>query len=206
MEDVVLYHRLEGSDGLNDLIATTEKLLEPLPCRPPPVFSPWFAYSSAERPPPIRPAKPAPVIRAADLKNGSGMNGPLNSISAKKKRSWNVLASKGGRQRMPSLSRRFYRTLSAHALHPHQRSKWVISQQNCGAARDIEQVWRALSRAAQRAGLPTCNANIQRERAEIWVFCDVMYSEQVGHFLKERLQLSGNIALSVHRLGDVFIL
>ncbi|XP_077416863.1 shieldin complex subunit 3 [Vanacampus margaritifer] len=220
MEDVVLHHRLEGSDGLSDLIATTEKLLEPFPCRPPPVFTPWFSHS-AQRLPPIRPAKRAPVINAEDVKccqdalkeNVSGTTNP--PIAEKKsasigaaavKRSWSVWAPRGVRQRLPSLSKRFRRTVSVHTLHLYQRSKWVISQHNCGAARDIEQVWRALSRATRRAGLPTCNANIQRERAEIWVFCDVAYSEQVGHFLKKHLQLSGSIRLSVHKLGDVFSL
>lgn len=66
------------------------------------------------------------------------------------------------------------------------------------------QVWRTLTRSVQRHKLPTCNANIQRERAEIWVFCDVVHAEQVGRFLKDQLQLSGSISLSVHRLGDVF--
>ncbi|XP_051925068.1 shieldin complex subunit 3 [Hippocampus zosterae] len=212
MEDVVLHHRLEDSDGLSHLIATTEKLLEPFPRRPPPVFTPWFSDQSARRPPPIRPAKRAPVINAEALKEGVG--GTANSPSvvdesasvaaAGVKRSWSVLASKSVRRRSPSLSKGFRRALSVHALHLRQRAKWVIGQDNCGTVRDIEQVWQALSKAARRAGLPTCNANIQRERAEIWVFCDVAYSEQVGRFLKERLQLVGSIGLHVHKLGDVF--
>ncbi|XP_061528668.1 shieldin complex subunit 3 [Phycodurus eques] len=223
MEDVVVHHHLEDSDGLSDLIATTEKLLEPFVCRPPPVFTPWFSYSSAERPPPIRPAKCAPVIKAADLKylheaskDGVCVSGTSNSLSSDKKRiavtavavkrSWNVLAAKGVHQPSPSLSKRFHHTLSVHALHPHQRSKWVINQHNCGAAGDIEKVWQALSRATRRGGLPTCNANIQRERAEIWVFCDVAYCEQVGLFLKGRLQLLGSIRLHVHKLGDILSL
>lgn len=159
MEDVVLHHRLEGSDGLSDLIATAEKLLEPFPRRPPPVFTPWFSDSSARRPAPIRPAKRAPVIHAADVKCPpealkEAVRGPTNSPSvvdkksasvataaaAAVKRSWSVLASKSVRHRSPSLSKGFRHALSVHALHLRQRSKWVISQHNCGAARDIEQV------------------------------------------------------------------
>lgn len=156
MEDVVLHHRLEGSDGLSDLIATAEKLLEPFPRRPPPVFTPWFSDSSARRPPPIRPAKRAPVIHAADVKRPpealkEGVRGTTNppsvvdkkksaSVAAAVKRSWSVLASKSVRHRSPSLSKGFRHALSVHALHLRQRSKWVISQHNCGAARDIEQV------------------------------------------------------------------
>lgn len=94
--------------------------------------------------------------------------------------------------------------VSVHRLHLRQRAKWVIRQHNCGAARDIEQVWRALSRSVWSSRLPTCNANIQRERAEIWVFCDVVHCEQVGRLLKDELQLSGRIGLSVRRLGNIF--
>lgn len=103
-----------------------------------------------------------------------------------------------------SLSQLFDRVVSAHRLHLRQRAKWVIREHNCGAAQDIEQVWRTLSRSVRRAGMPTCNANIQRDRAEIWVFCDVLYSEQVGRLLKAELQLTGTIVLSVHRQGNVF--
>lgn len=66
------------------------------------------------------------------------------------------------------------------------------------------QVWQAVSRSVRSARLPTCNANIQRERAEIWVFCDVLHSEQVGRSLKDELQLSGTVRLCHHRRGDIF--
>ncbi|XP_034728577.1 shieldin complex subunit 3 [Etheostoma cragini] len=127
---------------------------------------------------------------------------PVADLPAK--RSWSIFTHKGVLlQSSHSLSKQFRNMVSAHRLHLHQRAKWVISQHNCGAARDIEQVWRALSRAMQNSRLQTCNANIQRERAEIWVFCDVIHSEQVGRVLKGELQLSGRICLSVHRLGNI---
>lgn len=121
------------------------------------------------------------------------------------KRSWSVFTQKG--VLLPSsqsLSKQFHHMVSVHRLHLHQRAKWVISQHNCGAARDIEQVWRALSRSVQSSRLPTCNANIQREWAEIWVFCDVVHCERVGRLLKDELQLLGRIGLSVRRLGNIF--
>lgn len=65
------------------------------------------------------------------------------------------------------------------------------------------QLWRSVSHFIQMSQLPTCNANIQREQAEIWVFCDVVHSEQVGHFLKDKLQLCGKICLTVHRHGII---
>lgn len=121
------------------------------------------------------------------------------------KRSWSVFPQKGVLlQSSQSLSKRFRHMVSVHRLHLRQRVKWVISEHNCGAARNLEQVWQAVSRCVRSSRLPTCNANIQRERAEIWVFCDLLHSEQVGRFLKEELQLSGRISLSVHRLGNIF--
>ncbi|XP_029294741.1 shieldin complex subunit 3 [Cottoperca gobio] len=121
------------------------------------------------------------------------------------KRSWSIFTQKGGLlQSSPSLSKQFHHMVSVHRLHLHQRAKWVISQHNCGADRDMEQVWRTLSLSVRSSRLPTCNANIQRERAEIWVFCDVLHSEQVGRLLKAELQLSGRIGLSVHRLENIF--
>ncbi|XP_077571653.1 shieldin complex subunit 3-like [Stigmatopora nigra] len=212
--DVVVHHRLEGSDGLSDLIATAEKLLEPFDRRPAHVFTPWFA-SPSSHPPPIRPAKDAPVIRAAESNlnlGGLGVSGPLaKPPPAPEKHSWNVLARSRGACGSRAVavagpSKSFSGAVSAHGLHPRQRSKWVIAQHNCGAARDIQQVWRTLNRVTRDGGLPTCNATIRRERAEIWVFCDVLYAEAVGRFLKERLRLCGGMALSVHKRGKVFTL
>ncbi|MEQ2298089.1 hypothetical protein AMECASPLE_001575 [Ameca splendens] len=120
------------------------------------------------------------------------------------RRSWNVFTQRGFLlQSSRPLSKCFHRLVSVHRLHLHQRAKWVITEQNCN---DVEKVWCSLTRSVRSSGLPTCNANIQRERAEIWVFCDVLYSEKVGRFLKDELQLSGRIHLSVHKLGNIFSL
>nr|XP_020483043.1 shieldin complex subunit 3-like [Labrus bergylta] len=277
MEDVVLHYQPGSAAGLDSLIKTTEKLLEPFPCRTPPVFTPWFP-TAADRHLPIRPAKPAPIITCTRdllvsdrrphahttkhklqdaevdkkphesvttrtstkdpqiLEDGlcisetpnhllpaSLCNKPEREISrfspekhkegvpvtdSPRKRSWSVFTQRGVLlQSSPSLSRPFHHTVSKHRLHLRQRAKWVISQHNFGGTRDIEQVWRTLSRCVQSSSkLPSCNANIQRERAEIWVFCDVLQAEQAGRFLKDELQLSGRIVLSVHRLGNIFSL
>ncbi|CAJ1069623.1 shieldin complex subunit 3 [Xyrichtys novacula] len=132
-------------------------------------------------------------------------HGPSFSNSPQK-RTWSVFTQKEVLLQSPqSLSKHFQHTVSKHQLHLRQRAKWVISLHNCGGSRDIEQVWRSLSRCVRSSSrLPSCNANIQREQAEIWVFCDVVQAEQVGRFLKDELQLSGRISLSVHRLGHIF--
>uniref|UniRef100_UPI0037E87629 shieldin complex subunit 3 n=1 Tax=Semicossyphus pulcher TaxID=241346 RepID=UPI0037E87629 len=125
-----------------------------------------------------------------------------------RKRSWSVFKQRGVLlQSSQSMSKLFHHAVSKHRLHLRQRAKWVISQNNCRAARDIEQVWQTLSRCVRSSSrLPACNANILRERAEIWVFCDVFQAEEVGRFLKDELQLSGRISLSVRRLGNIFSL
>ncbi|XP_053276588.1 shieldin complex subunit 3 [Pleuronectes platessa] len=290
MEDVVLHYQSGSVEELSSLFQRTEKLLECFPCRPPPLFTPWFP---SHHRPPIRPAKPAPVITCAgdSLVSDSRLqctgfvskkhhnhptsettgsppeksqkgNGVLcisetpnhlqperrvTGLSPQKlppedrhgvpvpdrhgvpvpdrhgvpvpdrhgvpvpdavvKRSWSVFTRRGVfPQSCHSLSKQFDHMVSVHRLHLRQRAKWVIRGDNCGSARDIEQVWRTLSRCVRRGELPTCNANIQRDLVEIWVFCDVLCSEQVGRFLKAELQLSGRILLSVHQRGNVFSL
>ncbi|KAM9857924.1 shieldin complex subunit 3 isoform 1-T2 [Aulostomus maculatus] len=272
MEDVVLHYQPGSTDRLSTLLERTEKLLEPFPCRPPPVFTPWFPVTAADRRLPIRPAKPAPIIlsltsplphdghfhtavtrlhpenklrkpkRVAGRPPAATADSPptpkdtvsdpqtsshalasmLGDEATKEenhkdgapliaatdtplKRSWSVFAQRGVLlQNSQLLSQHFHHMVSVHRLHLRQRAKWVIGQHNCGAARDVEQVWRALSRPALGSRLPTCNANVRRDRAEIWVFCDVLYAEQVGRFLKEQLELSGGISLCVHKFGNVF--
>uniref|UniRef100_A0A3Q3WW38 Shieldin complex subunit 3 n=1 Tax=Mola mola TaxID=94237 RepID=A0A3Q3WW38_MOLML len=195
MEDVVLHYQPGTATGLSSLLERTEKLLECFPCRTTPAFTLWFPMA-ADCHLPIRPARPAPIITASESR-------PHTSPNRRQKPGSNALFVErpheclhGNRSSQP-LSRHFSHMVSAHRLHPRQRVKWVISEHNCG-------VWRAVSRSVQSSQLPTCNANIQREQAEIWVFCDVVRSEQVGRFLKDQLQLSGSIRLAVHRQGDIF--
>lgn len=258
MEDVVLHYRPGSAPGLSELAERTERLLEAFPCRPTPVFAPWFP-SAAGCPLPIRPARPPPVIRgwsescatqrkldrpgescarkcpsAAEPPRREPERPPVrperlpatvlpigdrtqttktslercdvNAAGSPVRRSWSVFKQKGvlPRRSPSTLSKHFHHMVTIHRLHPLQRVKWVIGQQNCGTSRNIEQVWQTVSRSVCSAQLPTCNANIQRERAEIWVFCDVLHSEQVGRFLKDKLQLCGTIRLSHHRQGDIF--
>lgn len=224
MEDVVLHYQPGSAARLGSLLETTEKLLEPFPCRTPPVFIPWFPTSATDRRLPIRPAKPAPVITSsADLlisdnnrlhfhtaaTETSELQKPEDSVSENHhdcpgaetitsapdktqksrdaicvsetpnhllplspynkpgsritrlspekqpqkdkegftttgcpiKRSWSVFTQKGVLlQSSQSLSKEFTHMVSIHSLHLRQRAKWVISEDNCGAATSIEQV------------------------------------------------------------------
>lgn len=194
MEDVVLHYKPGSADGISALLKRTEKLLEPFPCRTPPVFTPWFPSSATERRLPIRPAKPAPVILSLDERLVS--NAQLTALTEPRlcaeiapeapqknkdpvfvsetpdqllpvrqsrrptaekqpqedrdvsavKRSWSVFTQRGVLlQSSQSPSTQFDHMVSIHRLHLRQRAKWVISQQNCGVARDMEQVRRFLS-------------------------------------------------------------
>uniref|UniRef100_A0A8B9JVA2 Zgc:101664 n=1 Tax=Astyanax mexicanus TaxID=7994 RepID=A0A8B9JVA2_ASTMX len=100
-------------------------------------------------------------------------------------------------------SRQFHMAIQTFGLHHHQRAKWIICELNC-APNSIEEVWSRLSHAIKHSRLPTCNANLQRSLAQIWVYSDVFYCEYIGHFLRHKLQLSGEINLAVHKLGNIF--
>ncbi|XP_037337780.2 shieldin complex subunit 3 isoform X1 [Pungitius pungitius] len=220
MADVVLHYRPGSVAGLSGLLERAERLLESFPCRTPPVFTPWSPVA-ADRHLPIRPAKPPPVItgpphrlppegrrhlpREPEVPRlaAEGHHDGRPALQAPLKRSWSVFTQSRVLQD-ESLSKEFRGVVAAFKLHLHQRAKWVIGRHNCGGGGDIEQVWRTLNQHARSSRLSMCNANIRRERAEIWVFCDVVRSEEVGRFLKEELQLSGRIELCVHRRGNVF--
>ncbi|XP_028312463.1 shieldin complex subunit 3 [Gouania willdenowi] len=223
MEDVVLHVRPSACEQLESLLQSTERLLKPFPLRAPPLFKPWFI--AANQPLPIRPAKPAPIIKhtphwlvsegVAQTKNQSNdvQTAPTSRADGNPSlrseadhsavtRCWSVSRTRGDAAHVLP-SKCFQRSLSIHRLHPLQRVMWVIGQHNCGT-RTLEQVWRSLLRSVRASKMPTCNSNLQHGRAEIWVFCDATQAERVGHRLKKELQLIGRISLSVRRLGHIF--
>lgn len=149
---------------------------------------------------------PAQTCPETGLPPAQSKDGTL--LDSKGKRSWSVFSQtqKGSSlltvHNIQTFSRQFHRIVWSHRLHMHQRAKWVIKGQNCVVA-DLEQAWKRVNHAIKNSKLPTCNANIRRSCGQIWVFCDVLHSEHVGKYLKEELQLTGKITLSVHRLGEI---
>ncbi|XP_039509093.1 shieldin complex subunit 3 isoform X3 [Pimephales promelas] len=118
-------------------------------------------------------------------------------------RSWCVISHRSAPLRIPrSFSRPFRRIIEDHGLDLRQRVKWVVCERNCGS-RDMEDLWRDLIRAVRRSRMPSCNANFQRALAQIWLYCDVRYCEDIGDFLKQEFQLCGKITLTVHKLGEL---
>ncbi|KAI3372166.1 hypothetical protein L3Q82_007021 [Scortum barcoo] len=66
------------------------------------------------------------------------------------KRSWSVFAQRRvSLQCVQTPSKQFQHTMSVHKLDLRQRAKWVIGQHNCGAARDIEQPYCAVTMSSE---------------------------------------------------------
>lgn len=128
----------------------------------------------------------------------------LENVRKKCKRSWSAFPPKTKTPpRTQCISRHFHKTVQKYGLDLQQRAKWVISELNC-APQSIEEVWCKLSHAIKHSRLPTCNANYQRNLTQIWVYSDISYCEYIGKFMRENFQLSGELTLAVHKLGDIF--
>uniref|UniRef100_A0A8C1FJS0 Zgc:101664 n=1 Tax=Cyprinus carpio carpio TaxID=630221 RepID=A0A8C1FJS0_CYPCA len=198
--------------GVRDVVLLTHRVLQELPSRVLPQFKPWFpSASDAHRP--IRPLRPAPLISSEDLQSVPlRLEEPAETLDRSKppvseakrfKRSWCAIADRSAPLKTTrSFSRLFRNAVEKHGLHLRQRVKWVVCERNCGA-RSMEELWLDLNRAIRRSRLPTCNANYQRVLAQIWLYCDVFYSEYIGNFVKQEFQLSGLITLTGHKLGDI---
>lgn len=128
----------------------------------------------------------------------------FENVAKKCKRSWCVFPPKTKTPpRTQHISGQFHKTVQRYGLDLHQRAKWIISELNC-APQSIEEVWAKLSHAIKHSRIPTCNANYQRNLIEIWVYCDISYCEFLGNFLREHFQLSGELTLAVHKLGNIY--
>ncbi|XP_073674944.1 shieldin complex subunit 3-like [Garra rufa] len=213
VKDVSVYFRplLE----VKDVVFLTNRVLQEFPSRVLPKFKPWFP-SASDLHKPIKPLKPAPLISSSDLQNitlrleepadasdAADQRKPAESEAKRLRRSWCVITDRSTPLKITrSFSRLFVKTIEKHGLHLHQRVKWVLCERNCGA-RGMEELWLDLNRAIRRSRLPTCNANYQRALAQIWLYCDVFYSEYIGNLLKQEFRLSGQITLTAHKLGDI---
>lgn len=120
------------------------------------------------------------------------------------KRSWSIsLASKHCPEKSFPLSKELQASLKTLQLHSLHRARWTLEYSVCNK-QTLEDIWTKLSRLIRHNELPSCNATIQRQLGQIWVFCDIMYCEYVGGLLKERLSLIGKIDLFVHKYGVIF--
>ncbi|XP_072537979.1 shieldin complex subunit 3 [Salminus brasiliensis] len=148
-------------------------------------------------------ARKRKLVTSSEANDGE-WHAQVENEPKKFQRSWSVFSQKTKpTESMQSLSRQFHMTIQTFGLHFHQRAKWIICELNC-APHSVEEVWSRLNHAIKHSKLPTCNANLQRNLAQIWVYCDVCYCEYIGHFLRQKLQLSGEINLAVHKLGIIF--
>lgn len=121
-----------------------------------------------------------------------------------RKRSWSVsLASKHCPEKSFPLSKKLRDSLKTLHLHSLHRARWTLEHSVCNK-QTLEDIWTKLNRLIRHNELPSCNATIQRQLGQIWVFCDIMYCEYVGGLLKERLSLIGKINLFVRKYGVIF--
>ncbi|XP_056320198.1 shieldin complex subunit 3 [Danio aesculapii] len=184
----------------SDVLVITQRVLQDFPSRIPPEFRPWFP-SASDTHPPIRPHRPAPLIPHEEPLRQGETQSRSRAEEQKFQRTWCVIQDRNAPlQTTQSFSRLFRMTIEKHKLHLRQRVRWALSERNCAG---LEDLWVGINRAVRHSRMPTCNANFQRALAQIWLYCDVLYCEYIGNFLKQEFQLSGQITLSVHKLGDI---
>ncbi|XP_056397517.1 shieldin complex subunit 3 [Hyla sarda] len=118
-------------------------------------------------------------------------------------RSWSVCTQRVGRKDVivppsPELKS----LLNRLQLNLFYRGRWTILPSVCGDL-SLEEVWDKLTRLTRHDVLPSCNATMQRDISEIWIFCDLRYCEHIGKLLIAKLKLSGKICLFVHKHGVI---
>ncbi|NWV01949.1 SHLD3 protein, partial [Upupa epops] len=119
-------------------------------------------------------------------------------------RSWSVsLPSSKLKEKILPLSQELQNKLERLKLHAFYRAKWTIEQSICNN-QNLEDIWMKLNRLIKENELPSCNATIQRSVGQIWIFCDILYCEYVRNVLREKLSLTDEINLFVHKYGIIF--
>ncbi|KAE8636200.1 hypothetical protein XENTR_v10002883 [Xenopus tropicalis] len=116
------------------------------------------------------------------------------------RRSWSICTLKGTSQdQIAPISQDLKNKLEKMKLPLFHRGKWIIPPSVCSSS--LENIWEKLNSLLRHHYFPNCNATMQRDICEIWVFCDLLYSEYTGQLLKTKLQLTGRIDLIVHKYG-----
>ncbi|KAG9488189.1 hypothetical protein GDO78_007795 [Eleutherodactylus coqui] len=118
-------------------------------------------------------------------------------------RSWSVCTQRTGNKDLvipPSPDLKYI--LDRLKLNLFHRGRWTILPSVCGDL-SLEEVWDKLTRMIKHGVLPSCNATMQRDIGEIWIFCDLRYCEHVGQLVRSKLRLAGKINLFVHKHGVV---
>ncbi|XP_069483462.1 shieldin complex subunit 3 [Ambystoma mexicanum] len=147
-----------------------------------------------------------PLLRAQtiplDANHAHLDNIPLNKKAILRRR-WSVsVASVSCKDSVIPLSKELRYTLKRLNLHSFYRARWTIEEYVCNG-QTLEDIWVTLNHIIKHKDLPQCNATIQRDIGQIWVFCDIINCEYVGLLLKERLNLVGAIHLVAHKYGVI---
>lgn len=118
-------------------------------------------------------------------------------------RSWSVCTPRGGsKDSIITTSPELKGILDRLKLNLFHRGRWTILPSVCGDL-SLEETWDKLTRLTRHGVLPSCNATMQRDIREIWIFCDLRYCEHIGKLIRSKLKLSGNIDLFVHKHGVI---
>ncbi|XP_059581118.1 shieldin complex subunit 3 [Alligator mississippiensis] len=154
--------------------------------------------------------KTGQTLTQAQTTNGHfGSDNPEKESANEKqklRRSWSVSVPRSKhKEKILPLSRELQNNLKRLKIHAFHRAKWSIEHSICNN-QTLEDIWIKLNKMIKHNELPSCNATIQRAVGQIWVFCDILYSEYVGNILRERLKLTGKMNLLVHKYGSIFSL
>lgn len=135
----------------------------------------------------------------------SNLGKQLTDDSKKLRRSWSMsIPNSRLKDQILPLSRELQSTLEKLKLHAFYRANWIIEEPFTFNNQTLEDIWIKLNRMIKHNELPSCNATVQRREGQIWVFCDILYCEYVGHNLREKLNLMGKMNLFVHKYGIIY--
>ncbi|KAM3940026.1 shieldin complex subunit 3 [Leptodactylus fuscus] len=130
---------------------------------------------------------------------------PCETVSKEKMyvRPWSVCTRRvGGKDSAIPPSPELKDILDRLKLNLYHRGRWTILSSVCGD-RSMEETWDKLSRLIRHGVLPSCNAILQQDIREIWIFCDLRYCEYIGKLVRAKLNLSGKIDLYIHKHGVI---
>ncbi|OCU02465.1 hypothetical protein XELAEV_18008228mg [Xenopus laevis] len=121
------------------------------------------------------------------------------------RRSWSICTLRGTSQdQITPISPELKNKLEELKLPLFHRGKWIIPPSVCASS--LEKIWGKLNSMLRHHYIPNCNATMQSDVCEIWVFCDLLYCEYTGQVLKTKLQLTGRIDFIVRKYGVILTL
>ncbi|XP_073440112.1 shieldin complex subunit 3, partial [Dendrobates tinctorius] len=140
---------------------------------------------------------------STDDKKGAEKDGIVCDAENTYVRSWSVYPRRvGSKDSVIPSSPELKSIMGRLQLNLYHRGRWTILPSVCGS-QCLDEVWDKVSRMTRRGVLPSCNATMQRDIGEIWIFCDLRYCEHIGQLVRSQLQPTGKIDFTVHKHGVI---